>query len=316
MVIGEDQIINQVWDAYLAAEEAQAAGPVFKLLFNRAVNAGRRVRRETGINKGAVSVGSAAVELAENLLGSLNEKKILIMGAGETGTLVAKAMARRCLRPVFIANRTYERAVRLAEELGGRAVKFDGLGEAMVDADVVFCSTAAPHHLLTEELVSNLLSARQNKASLTIIDLSNPRNVQESIKNLPNVKLYNIDDLTLITEYNKQERQKSVQQADKIIDEELDVLVRALKADSMDELISALLCQTEETRRRELAKALNMMGNLNEREKKIVSDLTCILMKQTFLPVVKSLRKAAVDNDSELIEAAIKLFEANELNRK
>ena len=122
MVIGEDQVINQVWNAYLEAEKAKATGPVLSLLFNRAVNVGRRVRSETGISKGAVSVGSAAVELAENLLETLNDKKILIMGAGETATLVAKAMARRCLSPIFIANRTHERALRLAQELGGKAV--------------------------------------------------------------------------------------------------------------------------------------------------------------------------------------------------
>ena len=166
-------------------EKANAVGPVLSLLFNRAVNVGRRVRRETGINKGAVSIGSAAVELAENLLGSLNEKKILVMGAGETGTLVAKAMARRCLNPIFIANRTYERALRLAEELCGKAVKFDKLGEVLVDADVVFCSTSAPHYLLTKELVSKLITARQNKNDLLVIDISNPRNVEEAIKELP-----------------------------------------------------------------------------------------------------------------------------------
>ncbi len=151
MVIGEDQVINQVWNAYLEAEKANVTGPVLSLLFNRAVNVGRRVRRETAISKGAVSVGSAAVELAEALLDSLNEKKILVMGAGETGTLVAKAMARRCISPIFIANRTYERASRLAEELGGKAVKFDKLSEVLVDADVVLCATSAKHYLLTKE---------------------------------------------------------------------------------------------------------------------------------------------------------------------
>ena len=117
MVIGEDQILNQVWDAYLEAEKAKTLGPILKHLFNRAMTVGRRVRKETGINKGAVSVGSAAVELAVTLLGSLEKKKILVMGAGEIGTLVAKALSRRCLSPIFIANRTYDRAVKLAEEL-------------------------------------------------------------------------------------------------------------------------------------------------------------------------------------------------------
>lgn len=309
MVIGEDQVINQVWNAYLEAEKANTVGPVLSLLFSRAVNAGRRVRRETGINKGAVSVGSAAVELAENLLGSLNEKKILVMGAGETGTLVAKAMARRCLNPIFIANRTYERALRLAEELGGQAVTFDKLGQVLVNADVVFCSTSAPHYLLTKDLISWLNPARQNKNDLLIIDISNPRNVEETIGDLPHIRLYNIDDLTSIAEQNKQERQKNVQQAYKIVDEEVAVLNRALKADSVREIVSDLLSQIEKSRQSELAKALNMMGELDERQKKIINNLTSILLKQTFLPVVENIRRAATNNETEIVEVAARLFE-------
>ena len=309
MVIGEDQVINQVWNAYLEAEKANAAGPVLSLLFNRAVNVGRRVRQKTGIDKGAVSVGSAAVELAEKLLETLNEKKILIMGAGETGTLVAKAMARRCLSPIFIANRTYERAVRLAEELCGKAVKFEKLNEVLTDADVVFCSTSAPHYLLTKELLSKLIMARQNKNDMLVIDISNPRNVEESIKELLGVKLYNIDDLTLITERNKLERQKSMQEAHKIIDEELTALERAVKEYSVAEIISDLLSQAEEIRQKELAKTLNIMDELDERQRKIVNDLTCILLKQTFLPVVENFRRAAANNETKLIAVATELLE-------
>ncbi|HLN89228.1 MAG TPA: glutamyl-tRNA reductase [Candidatus Binatia bacterium] len=309
MVIGEDQVINQVWNAYLEAEKANTVGPVLSLLFNRAVNAGRRVRRETGINKGAVSVGSAAVELAEKLLGSLNEKKILVMGAGETGTLVAKAMARRCLNPIFIANRTYERALRLAEELGGQAVTFDKLGQVLVNADVVFCSTSAPHYLLTKDLISWINPARQNKNNLLIIDISNPRNVEETIGDLPHIRLYNIDDLTSIAEQNKQERQKNVQQAYKIVDEEVAVLNRALKADSVREIVSDLLSQIEKSRQSELAKALKMIGELDERQKKIISNLTSILLKQTFLPVVENIRRAATNDEIEIVEVAARLFE-------
>jgi glutamyl-tRNA reductase len=306
--LGEDQVINQVWNAYLEAEKAKTTGPVLNLLFNRAVNVGRRVRRETGISRGAVSVGSAAVELAENLLGSLNEKKILIMGAGETGTLVAKAMARRCLNPVFIANRTYERAARLAEELGGKAVMFDQLGEVLIDADVVFCCTSAPHYLLTKDLVSWLTMARKNKNNLVIIDISNPRNVEAAVKDLSYVKLYNIDDLTLITEHNIQQRQRSVEEAHKIVNQELALLECAVKADSVRDIVSCLLSQVEENRQRELAKALNMMGKMDERRKKIINDLTSILLKQTFLPVVENFRRAAVNDEPKLAEIAVKLF--------
>jgi glutamyl-tRNA reductase len=309
MVIGEDQVINQVWNSYLEAGNANAAGPVLSLLFNRAVNVGRRVRNKTGIGRGAVSVGSAAVELAENLLGSLNEKKILIMGAGETGTLVAKAMARRCLSPIFIANRTYERAVRLAEELGGKAVKFEKLNEVLIDADVVFCSTSAPHYLLIKKMLSKVLVTRQNKNDLLVIDISNPRNVEENIKQLSHVKLFNIDDLTLITERNMQQRQKNMQEANRIIDEELLVLERAVKEISVAEIISDLLSQAEEIRKRELAKTLCMMDELDERQRKIVNDLTKILLKHTFLPVVENFRRAAANNQTELVEVATELLE-------
>ena len=295
MIVGDDQVINQVWNAYLEAEKAKATGPVLSLLFNRAVKVGIRVRKETGISKGAVSVGSATVELAEHLLGSLREKKIVVMGVGEIGTLVSKAMARRCLSPVLIANRTYERALRLAEELGGTAVKFDKLSEELVDADLVICSTSAPHYLLTKELTSKFMKKRQNSNDLLIIHISNPRNVEEAIKELPHVKLYSIDDLTTIAERNKQERQKSVQDASKIVDKEVSALELAVKADSVRDVVSGLLSQVEETRKRELTKALNGMNSLDNRQRKIIDDLTAILLKQTFLPVVENFRRAAAN---------------------
>ena len=256
-------------------------------------------------------MGSAAVELAENLLSSLNEKKILVMGAGEMGTLVAKSMARRCLSPVFIANRTHERAERLAEELNGQAVKFDKLGEELVDSDVVFCSTSAPHYLLTRDNVSKFLGSRQNKNPLLVIDISNPRNVEKEIAEIPNVNLYNIDDLHLIAEKNKMERAKSIEDASRIIEEEIVGIENAIKTEAVSNIISDLLSQTEETRQRELKKALNMLGDLDEREKKIVDNLTSILLKQTFLPLVENLRQAAANGDSELIEAALKLIGEN-----
>ncbi|MCX8150703.1 MAG: glutamyl-tRNA reductase [Candidatus Bathyarchaeota archaeon] len=308
MVIGEDQVITQVWDAYLEAENAKTAGPVFKHLFKRAVKIGRRVRKETGINKGAVSVGSAAVELAESLLGTFKEKKILVMGAGEMGTLVAKSLSKRCLNPIFIANRTYDRAVRLATELSGRAVKFDKLGEVVADADVIICSTSAPHYLLTKELMVQHVRCGQKGKHLIVIDISNPRNVEESVREIEGVTLYNIDDLSLITEKNKLKRQKNVEKAQKIIDEELAFLSQELKTETVREIIAKLLSRAEKARQRELEKALSMIGNVGEREKKIISDLTSILMKRTFVPLVENLRLAAKNNDIQTIEHAIKLF--------
>jgi glutamyl-tRNA reductase len=309
MVIGEEQILNQVWDAFLLAEKAKTSGPIIKHLFNRAMTVGRRIRNETGINKGAISVGSAAVELAANLLGDLGNKKILVMGAGEIGTLVAKALARRCLSPIFIANRTFSRAVTLAEETGGKAVKFDQFEEALVDADVVICSTAAPHFLLTKDIISRRMVNRVNEKGIIIIDISNPRNVEKTVQEVAKVKLYNIDDLQLIAEKNLSERQKCVETAIQMIDDELVILDDDMKKLSVRLVISALLSEAEQIRQKELVKAINMLGELDEKQRKVIDDLTNILLKQTFLPIIENLRAAASNDDKQVIDIAIKLFD-------
>ncbi|MEM3437571.1 MAG: glutamyl-tRNA reductase [Nitrososphaerales archaeon] len=308
MIVGEDQILGQVWDAYLEAESIGVTGPILKTVLSRAVSVGKRVRNETGINKGAVSIGSAAVELAESLLGNLNGKNVLVIGAGETGTLVAKALARHNLNAIFVANRTYERALKLAEELCGKAVKFNKLEEALINTDIAICSTSAPHYLLTKELICHVMKQRQNQSNLIIIDISNPRNVEESVGDIEGVKLYNIDDLRFIAERNKEERQKSVEKALKIIDEELILLEQDLKIQSIRSIISSLFSHVEEIRRKELTKALNMLGKIDEKDKKIIDDLTCILLKKTFIPIVENLRMAAINNDIQIIDIAVKLF--------
>jgi len=309
MVIGEDQILNQVWDAYLEAENAKTLGPVLKHLFNRAVIIGRHIRNETGINKGAVSIGYAAVELAATLLGNLSEKKILVMGAGEIGTLVAKALARRCLSPIFIANRTYDRAVSLAEDLAGQAVKFDQLDKVLLDADVVICSTSAPHYLLTKEIVARLMNQRSNQNGLIIIDISNPRNVEKTVTEVEKVKLYNLDDLQLIANKNMAERQKCVDRAIEMIENELAVLDEDMKKLSVRLIISELLSEAEQIRQKELAKALSMLGSVDDKQKRVLEDLTSILLKQTFLPIIENLRSAASNDDKQVIDIAIKLFD-------
>jgi len=308
MVVGEDQILNQLWDAFQVAEKAKTVGFVLRHVFNKAASVGLRVRNETGISKGAISVGSVAVELAGSLMGGFEGKKVLVMGAGNMGTLVAKALARRSQSAVFIASRTYERAVRLADQLSGQAVKFDKLGEALQDADVVICSTSAPHYLLTKVLVQGVMVGRRNPSKLFVIDISNPRNVEASVEEIANVELYNLDDLQTIADKNKEERQKSAEQASKIVEEELALLERDVKTQSVRDVISMLLSHTEDIRQRELAKAFGMLPQADEKEKEVIDDLTLVLLKQTFLPIIQNLRKAAIENDKELIDMAVKLF--------
>lgn len=308
MVVGEDQILGQVWDAYLTANSAGTVGPVLKTVFDRAVKVGKRVRNETAINKGVVSIGSVAVELAEVLLDGLSGKGVLVVGAGEMGTLVAKSLASRSLDAVFIANRTYERALNLAEELEGRAVKFDRLEEVLMDADVVICSTSAPHYLLTEECIRKIMEKREDGKELMIIDISHPRNVEETVQSIEGVELYSIDDLRMIAEKNKEERKEKAEEASEIVDEALLLLDRDLKVQSVGDIISFLFSHAEEIRQKEMSKALDMMGEVDGKEKKVIDDLTFKIVQETLVPIVDKLRKAARNNDKQLIEDAAKLF--------
>jgi glutamyl-tRNA reductase len=179
---------------------------------------------------------------------------------------------------------------------------------------VVICSTSAPHYLLTKEMVSRLMKQRTNKNDLVIIDISNPRNVEKAVQEVAGTQLNNIDDLQFIAEKNKQERQKNIQKAVKILDEELVILNQDMKRLSVRLIISSLLSRAEEVRQKELATALNMIGNVNGRERKILEDLTSILLKQTFVPIVENLRLAAKNGDMQLIDMAVKLFEKTEKN--
>jgi glutamyl-tRNA reductase len=315
MVIGEDQILGQVWDAYRAAKSAKTVGPVLKTVFTRAVSIGRRVRNETKINRGAVSVGSVAVELAETLLGSLNGKTVLIMGAGETGTLVAKALATCGPHAIFIANRTYERAVKLADELQGEVVKFDKLEDALKDADVVICSTSAPHYLLKKEPVSKIMEQRTKRKELMIIDISNPRNVEDSVQEVDGVNLYNIDDLRGISNKNKDKRQEKAEKASKIVQESLFLLEQDLKAQSVSDIVSFLFTHAEEIRQRELTKAQSMLGDLDLKKKGVIDSLTFEIVEQTLVPIVAKLRNAAVNGDKQMIDAATELFKLKHKNK-
>lgn len=311
MVVGEDQILGQVWGAYSTAETANTVGPVLKTAFSRAVSVGRRVRNETEVNRGAVSIGSVAVDLAEKLLGGLQGKNVLVMGAGETGTLVAKALARCCPNAIFIANRTYERALKLAQELEGKAVKFDRLEDVLKDADVVICSTAAPHILLKKEQVQKIMKQRDSRSDLMVIDISNPRNVEESVQDIEGVGLYNLDDLRTISEKNKEKRQEKAETASKIVDEALVLLEQDLKAQSVSNIVSSLFLHAEGIRQKELTKANSMLGTLDDKKRDVIDGLTFEIVEQTLVPIVENLRKAAMNDDKQTIDVAVKLFGVN-----
>lgn len=312
MMVGEDQILGQVKDTYINAKKYGTTGPILDTVLRKAIKTGRDVRYRTGINKGAVSIGSAAIILLENLLGDLGDREIAIFGAGETATLVGKALSSKKHVKIFVANRTYERGVRLAKILDGRAVRFDKIKKLLTHIDAAIVATAAPHHILTKELLESVLNKRINKR-LIIIDLSQPRNVEESVATLSDITLYNIDDLREISEVNIKARLEAVRKAEVIIGNELKRLESLLKRERAEHVISAIWFETEDIRHRELNEALRMLGNIDEEQRKIVEKLTQVLVKRILHNPIEKLRKAAASDDIDTIRTAQLLFNVSSL---
>lgn len=307
MVLGENEILGQVWNAYFQAEVYGSIGPILRTIFKKAIKVGRRVRNETEISKGSISFASLSIKLAEEALGGLNGKNVLIIGAGEMGTCVAKAIAHKKLNTIFIANRTYERAIILARKISGRALRFDKLEEALIEADVIICTTAAPHYILTKDDILRAIN-RRNKREILIIDLSNPRNVEESIAELDGVTLYNIDDFRSIIERNLAKRKESIERAKEIIKEEMPRLYEEIKICCIKNLISQIISSYERIRREELNEALRKLEKINDKEIEIIDNLTKAIFKRILHPIIENLKIAILNGDKQIIENFAKIF--------
>lgn len=305
MIIGEDQILGQLKDAHKISVKKGHCGPVLGTVFSKAIHVGQAVRKKTRINQGSVSIGSAAVDLAESVLGDLKCKKVLIIGAGKMGTLVAKALVEKHLKAIVVANRTYDRAVCLAKELGGSAIHFDSLAKAMYDADVVISATGAPHAILTSEKVRVAVSP-ENLDKLVMVDIANPRDIEEDVAKL-GVKLYNIDDLRGIADNNKKMRESEAKEAEKIIAKELELLEKSLRHLEVEPIIANIRAQAEVIRLREKDKAVRMLGDMNGKEK-IVDDLTKVVVDRVFYDIIRNLKEAAENDDKDVLKTAEYLF--------
>jgi glutamyl-tRNA reductase len=308
MVIGENQILNQVRQSYFNAINHKTVNSILKTVFEKAMAIAREVRLKTNLSKGAISIGSIAVDMAKNILSDLNGKKIVIVGAGEIGSLVGKALASQGQAMIFIANRTFERALALAKLLGGVAIQLDRLDEWLIKADVVFVATSAPHYILTKNRIEKILQRRAMK-KLIIIDLSQPRNVEETVKKLPYVELYNLDDLQSIATQNLKMRLNEVPKAEAIINEKVMNIEKLLSRKKTEELISNICYKAEKLREKELKKALKMLKKVDSEQLKIINDLTRELVERILYFPIAKLREASDENDESLILAAQKLFD-------
>ncbi len=208
MVLGETEILGQLKKAYDAALQHKHTGPRLNKAFQRAFNVAKQIRTETNIQRGSVSVASVAVELAEKIFDSLNHRQVMVIGAGETSEKAARALLSRGAQSVIVSNRSHERAVALAAELGGRAVHFEDWGTEFANIDIVISSTSAPHYVLDRARLEPLMNLRRNRP-LLLIDIAVPRDIEPEVNFMEDVYLYNIDDLQAIAaDYLRQRKEE------------------------------------------------------------------------------------------------------------
>ncbi|WP_332449494.1 glutamyl-tRNA reductase [Methanoculleus sp.] len=317
LVVGEDQILGQLKRALATAEEAGAASNVISLCVNKAVHVGVRVRRQTQINRGAVSVGSAAVTLAEKLLGTLGDRHILVVGSGEMGVLVTQALAAKGLTAIYVANRTYEHAVMLAEKIGGRAVNFKDLYRYIALSDVVISCTAAPHPVIREEDIRKVMEERlwpldPHPRHLILIDIAQPRDVEEGVRSIEGVHLFTIDDLKSVNDAAMDSRRNEADRARGIIDEEVDHFIRLLRRTAADETLALLYTWAESIRARERDRALARLGPGDDHTAEVIDDLTRALTKKLLADATASIRACAECGDMARAEALIRAITRGE----
>ena len=219
MILGEPQILGQVADAYEAALAARAVGPVLSTLFRTAIRAGKRARSETAISRNPASVSSMAVRLAEQIVGELPARQVLVIGAGEMGELAVEALRARGVRRVTVVNRTHRRAVELAERWSGDALSFEYLTEAVRGADIVISSTGAPHIIIDSEITRRAMTNRAQP--LVLIDIAMPRDVDPAVGDIPGVHLFDLDHLHTRLDGAIAERRSEIPRVEAIVAEEV-----------------------------------------------------------------------------------------------
>ena len=304
MIVGEDQILGQVKDAKYKAEKNHHCGRYLDAIFTKAIHVGQVVRNKTNINKGSVSIGSAAIDLAEKHMGSLNEKSVLVIGAGKMGKLVAKALAEKDLNAIFVANRTYYVAVELAKDLGGEAILFSDLEKYLATADLVISATSAPHAIITKE---RLLGIERQYDDLMMVDIANPRDISEDVNEL-GVKLFNIDDLREIADENTKLRIKEFGEAESIIAEEFILLKDSFKIMEVEDTLASLRSSMEEIRQRETKKAMAKLSDVDG-SAKILNNLTNSIVNKIFFDISNNVKEAAKKENQEIIDAADYIFD-------
>lgn len=309
MIIGEDQILGQMKELTQMAAKAGTTGWMLESAFKKAIQVGKRVRRETRINERSVSVGSAAVDLAEDILGDLTGLSVLVIGAGDTGELISRALKARDIGSLTVTNRTLGSAESLAARLGGNAVPFEEMPICLKKADVVISATSAPHYILLKDDIEKAMAERCEK--LLIIDIANPRDVDLAAADVPNVELHNIDSLKNISQENMKQRMADAAAVEAIIAEELDLLKAKYKRKEAEDLLARLYSLAETIKDQEVKKAMNKLSarhTLGEIEQQVLRDMSHSIVNKLLSEPTKALKSAAERGDVEVLKSLNELF--------
>ncbi|MGI0089429.1 MAG: glutamyl-tRNA reductase [Nitrosopumilaceae archaeon] len=306
LVVGEEQILGQIKNSITTAREIKASGNNLNTLFDKAIRIGSRVRNTTGINRGSVSIGSMAVKLAEENIDDLKSKHVLLIGTGEAASLVAKSLAKRGIE-FFVASRTFERSKSFSETVGGKPIKFEEAIANFKSVDVLFVATVAPYFLVTYDRIKNAMESK--KAGMMILDLSNPRTVDERIATIGRIKMFNLDQIAEMVDKNMRSRIGEVSSAEKIISDELPVVEAVMKRLEVEPVVKNVFKDIDMVRVKELKKALQMLGETDEEKIKIIDQLTQAIVEGIISTPMNNLRRASEQGDSELLKTVSKLFD-------
>lgn len=309
MILGEYEVLGQV---RTALEKAEGAGHVhlpLLSLFRQAVRVGRRVREETEISKNGLSVSSAAVELSRKHFPALGDCKVLVISAGEAAMLAAKALAKSGVGRILVTSRSYDRAAELASGVGGQAVPFHHLSEALRSASIVISCSGSPHFILDSSSISEAMQARADHR-LLLLDIAVPRDINPEVKSIPNVSLYDIDDLKEVAESNRGYREAEVGKVAAIVEAEAKDFASWWEALEVRPTISALVGKAEKIRQAELSRTLSKMPGLSAEEQQRIEAMSASLVKKLLHDPIRHLKNGGLhDNHLQVLRELFDLQE-------
>ena len=312
MVTGEPQILGQIKGAYAQAASWKTSGVILNRLMHRAFHVAKRVRTETGICESAISVSYAAVELAKKIFRALDGKKVLLIGAGDMAELTAKHLMGQGVSSMFVANRTFDRAVEVADSFGAQPVSFEEISDQLSDVDIVMTSTASKEFVISYDMVKNCLRRRRNRP-IFIIDIAVPRDVQPEVNNLDHVYLYNIDDLRGVIKLNMAQRQQAAIKAERIVKEEVVKFEKWLDTLAVVPTIVSLRGKAESIIEAEMKKSSFDLEELTGAQKKAVMTLTRSVAEKIINdPILFLKTKASASTLDSFLDVTRKLFNLDE----